>query len=215
MVQPILAKAIRKSLPTLAKTCMDFLDDAARLVREVQNLGDALLVMDSPPKLPFWKILEVEAILLKDYGDLIDSEVEAGGGSQELLAKVLDKAKLGHAHASKDVAAASDDLMRGPKPGQLAPSMEGRGERGLEARVRWFGRNPASGLPWADTWQQARDEYGAPMLNDKCMEETHALEASKYGVASGDAASGKRQREPQAVQQSLRFDVSTPLQRFV
>jgi hypothetical protein len=134
MIQTKLANGLNKSCPTLATLFEDIMDDSARLVREVQNIGDLMLANDAPPKLPFWKITEVEDTLRKDFGDLIESETEQGATLTQILAKIHDRAKaLDHKGPREGVAGPLGDEGRGPKPGQLARALSEKSFTKLEA----------------------------------------------------------------------------------
>ena len=63
MIQGRLKHAIVDYLPTMKQVFEDYLDNASQLVREVQSLGDLMLAGDEGEKLPFWKILDIEADL--------------------------------------------------------------------------------------------------------------------------------------------------------
>jgi hypothetical protein len=70
-----------------------------------------------------------------------------------------------------------------------------------EARIRWRGRNPRTGLPWPDMWREvmARDADGRLILNAATRAEAKAMMAVKYGVKSAkrarDGTSSKAQSD--------------------
>ena len=131
-----LAPAIEQHLPTLHKVFLEILDDPGTLSREYQSLGDLVLAGDEGTKYPFWKILDVEAILLKDYAGTILSEREAGGDTTSILAKLSERLR-----ASRRVSKGSEptrdasggDDMRGPKPGQMERALADASYTRLEA----------------------------------------------------------------------------------
>lgn len=56
----------------------------------------------------------------------------------------------------------------------------GRTAKGTEARVRWAGRNPETGMPWKDEWQVMEDERGW-VGNAAYREAVREMEEEKYG----------------------------------
>ena len=62
----------------------------------------------------------------------------------------------------------------------------GRGARGVEARIRWVGRDPVSGLPWADSWipLQTVDEHGRArqMMSSMLTQEARTMEHRMFGT---------------------------------
>lgn len=64
----------------------------------------------------------------------------------------------------------------------------------LEARIRWHGLNPQTGLPWRDEWVgvEARNDEGRPMLNAALKKEAIELEAVKYGLRAPQRPRGQK-----------------------
>ena len=102
----------------------------------MQNIGDLMLANDAIPRLVFWKILEVEAALKKDHGDLIDSELAEGKGSADIVTKVGERARANYQAAStKQVGPeAGGEELRGPKPGQMQRALAEKSHAKLEAK---------------------------------------------------------------------------------
>ena len=133
LVQMKLPRAIRMHLPTLEKIFADYLHLPAKLVMEVQSLGDAILTGDDDSKLPLWKIEEVECRLKEAYGDVVDAEVELGASTDMILVKVykqINDAK----REERPIADVGGGNFRGPKPGQLARARSERVFAGLESK---------------------------------------------------------------------------------
>ena len=133
LVQTKLPKAIRMYLPTLEKIFADYLHLPAKLVMEVQSLGDAILTGDDTSKLPLWKIEEVENRLKAACGDMVDAEVDLGTTTEALLIKLYKQIK----DAKRDEKPAADiggEDFRGPKPGQLARARSEKAFAGLESK---------------------------------------------------------------------------------
>ena len=137
IIQERLKQAIVDFLPTLKQVFEDYLDNSSQLVREVQTLGDMLLTGGEGQKLPFWKILEVEAELCKLYGDLVRSEREAHQGTAEILEKLGERVRASRAHGSSSHAHMGllDEEVRGPKPGQVVRAMADKSYSNLEAKL--------------------------------------------------------------------------------
>ena len=138
MIQERLKLAIVDFLPTLKQVFEDYLDNASQLVREVQSLGDLLLAGDEGQKLPFWKILEVEAELSKRYGDLVHSEREANQGTAEILEDLGVKIRAARAHGSSSHGPSGqhdEEVLRGPKPGQVVRAMADKSYSNLEVSL--------------------------------------------------------------------------------
>ena len=136
MVRGRLARAISHYLPTLHTIFEDYYGDPDKLVRAVQTLGDAVLPGDDGLKLPFYKILEVEAHLEKYYSSTISSEREAGGDTDTILEKLDDRLAAAK-NVSKGVAAVGDpdgEDLRGPKPGQMSRALAEASFSQLEAK---------------------------------------------------------------------------------
>ena len=102
LVQMKLPQAIRNHLPTLEKIFAGYLHLPARLVMEVQSLGDAVLTGDDDSKMPLLKIVEVENRLKETCGDVVDAEVERGASTDALLIKVYKH--INGARAEKSLA---------------------------------------------------------------------------------------------------------------
>ena len=66
-----------------------------------------------------------------------------------------------------------------------------------EARIRWRGRNPQTGLPWPDVWREvmARDWRGRLLLNAPTRAEAKAMIEVKYGAKPKKRARGEASDE--------------------
>ena len=73
----------------------------------------------------------------------------------------------------------------------------GRNGRGLEARIRWHGQDPNTGMSWPDLWSLVIDAGGTHMLDARCVAEAKALEKIKYGESTNELVEGDR-RTPEA-----------------
>ena len=74
----------------------------------------------------------------------------------------------------------------------------------LRFRVRWQGKNPASGLPWPDTWEQLYEVSTVKgktrkvlTVNGHMLAAVRAMEATKYGTT---LATGGRKRKAQPIE---------------
>lgn len=121
IVQNKLPRSIQRELPTLAALYGDYLTLPVKLSREIQLLGDLVLKGDDAQKMPFFNIEQVEALLLKDYGELITAEVDVGASTEIMIQKVVARATAMKS-GSKTPEGPGDDtgLTQGPKPGQMA-----------------------------------------------------------------------------------------------
>ena len=107
-----------RSLPTLEMIFRDMLDHTLALSRGYEALGDA--VLGTTTGLPFWRIEDVEAMLTKDYGELIENEREAGTHSSDILVRLHDRLKASHSGGATDRSAEGDGEAVGPRPGLMA-----------------------------------------------------------------------------------------------
>jgi hypothetical protein len=74
---------------------------------------------------------------------------------------------------------------------RLRTGARGRMARGTEARIRWAGRNPETGMPWKDEWSVMEDE-GGWVGNAAFREEVREMEDEKYGLRE---SRGRRPKE--------------------
>ena len=133
LVQTKLPKAICMHLPTLKMIFADYLRQPAKLVMEVQSLGDAILTGDDASKLPLWKIEEVEGRLQASCGDMVEAEVDLGASTDALLSKLYKQIKDAK-RDDKPMADIGGEDFRGPKPGQLARARSEKAFAGLESK---------------------------------------------------------------------------------
>lgn len=98
LVQSRITTAVER-LPVLAEVMGDVIADAARLVKEVQRLGDVLLKGDSAHQLPFWRITEIEDYLARNLRGLVVESRAAGADTPQIIDRLLEVVQQ---EASKD-----------------------------------------------------------------------------------------------------------------
>lgn len=77
-------------LSVLAEIMRDIEGEPAKLVKEVQRLGDVLLKGDTSQKLPFWRITEVEDYLARNLRGLVVEARAAGADTVQIIDRLLD-----------------------------------------------------------------------------------------------------------------------------
>lgn len=135
LVQTKLANAIRMHLPTLEMIFRDYFDEPAKLVREVQALGDMVLSGDGATKLPFWHIEDIEKSLTQHFHGMVVSERDEGhdtGVIVEKLANRLKASKLNEKAGGEG--RIEDEDMKGPKPGQMTRALAAQEYTRLEVK---------------------------------------------------------------------------------
>ena len=100
----------------------------------MQTLGDSILSGDEGQKLPFYKVMEIEAHLERFYQATITSEREEGGDTDAILEKLQDRIVAAKGSAKAPAADRDDDDMRGPKPGQMTRALAEKSYSSLEAK---------------------------------------------------------------------------------
>lgn len=123
IAQSKLPFAITTNLPTMAMMFADYLDEPIKLVREVEALGDMLLLGNDKDKQPLARIELVERQLKKDYGELIQGEHDNDAASEDIVDKVKERLK---ASGMQDKGGGEPDpsgSIVGPKSGQMARAL--------------------------------------------------------------------------------------------
>ena len=134
IVQDKLPKTLTRKLPTLHSALKDFIHKPFELTAEVEAIGDLVLYGSDNVKLPLRDLEKVEGALLHGYADMIQSEIDDGKTTAELLVKLTERLR---AAAKDDKAAAGktdDDDVRGPKPGQITRAMSEMAYTRLETK---------------------------------------------------------------------------------
>ena len=134
MIQGRLPYAVSTNLPMQNEVFKDYLTDPAKLVRAMQTLGDSILSGDEGQKLPFYKVMEIEAHLERFYQATITSEREEGGDTDAILEKLQDRIMAAKGSAKVPAADRDDDDIRGPKPGQMTRALAEKSYSSLEAK---------------------------------------------------------------------------------
>lgn len=119
-VQDKIHFALDHRLPTLSQIYHDYKGDAAQLVESVQRLGDAVLKGETA-KYPLRHIEEMENSLALDFGEMVEGMYNDGETTEVIHTKVMDMLKVAQPKAKE--AEASEDHVRGPKPGQVAKAL--------------------------------------------------------------------------------------------
>ena len=134
IAQSKLPFALRANLPTLAMVFEDYLDEPAKLVREVEALGDMVLPGSDRDKQPLQRIEVVERRLAKDFAELISGERDNDAATEDIVDKLKERLRAVKASEKGTGDADSSDAIIGPKAGQMARALAEHSYTRLETK---------------------------------------------------------------------------------